>query len=661
MDPLKVLFLLFLLQSLSVVRCNPLLSFALPHKNNLANLLINVTQDQEVSVGRSCRASLVEFANGLRGDESNALFMFDSFAKMKPGLFSYQFTNFGNYRQCLKRTDPPARYVVLEIAVNSNDTEYFLGPLGKRHYQYHKPLVAICVPGACSESDVSSVVTSQLVSSLAHPYSLRVLTSELKGEEQFTEHTHLRYFCRLTLAAIVSLNVVSTILLRWSRVKNTTHKIISCFDLVKNTEQIFQEPSASQARTQLFNGVRVVWTLSAMCPHHLLAFTQATKPYHQTINHSILPKYSMVKVSQIVCLVPIYNAILSSALIVISWHSQFKSKKGKVSFFSFINVRLWRIYPNIIAYFLIIGSFPLTNFSSGPLVNYLQKSLIDLLLNHWWRQILLISCFQPISQMAMAIGWFISVDTQLYAASFIVVYFFFNKPKLGVFLAIVMFKVGLIVHWFHLSLKNVTPTQPFFTTRFDQIEDNYQFAYFHIANYVSLYPIGLLLGFLITHKVEISKGTRDKIWWLSVTCICFVSLIPPMIYDVEGKASVTRKVELIATVFMRPIFGAANCALLYYYHLTPSSLVTRFLSCSILRICSRLNFSFFVVHPFLIIFQFAFDVEAKNYNLIDATQMYLCTLLASLPLAYLLFVLVEQPFNLVRQSLFKSRGQIKVN
>ena len=157
------------------------------------------------------------------------------------------------------------------------------------------------------------------------------------------------------------------------------------------------------------------------------------KPYFHGIADSTFSSYLIVKCLQTISIFAIFNAILSSTLILISWQFEFKSKNGKVSFFPFMINRLWRIYPTVIAYFLIIGSFPLISSSGGPLMNYMQKGSVNLLIEHGWKQLLFISCFQPFKQMLMPIGWFISVDTQLYCLSFIVVYYMFNRPKLGLF------------------------------------------------------------------------------------------------------------------------------------------------------------------------------------------------------------------------------------
>ena len=196
---------------------------------------------------------------------------------------------------------------------------------------------------------------------------------------------------------------------------------------------------------------------------------------------------------------------------------------------SLSSLTFWRIYPTVIAYFLIIGSFPLISSSGGPLMNYMQKGSVDILIEHGWKQLLFISCFQPFKQMLMPIGWFISVDTQLYCLSFIVVYYMFNRPKLGFFLAFLMSAIGLVVHWIYLTLTGASPTIPLFTMKFDQFESMLELVYINTANmfYVSPYAICLILGYFIVHKIEAPKDLLDKIWWTALTAISFVMALYP--------------------------------------------------------------------------------------------------------------------------------------
>ena len=186
--------------------------FGLPHKSAFVELL-NKLAYSKITMSPICRRSLVNFAQGLRENEVNSLLMFDSFAKMRPGLFSYRFTDFGHYEQCLHQTRPQARYVVLEVDVNSNDTKFYLNPIGRRHFAFQKPLIAICIPGVCSEDDVTNMLNSQSVSSIMHPYKLRVFTSELPGEEQFADHKTLRTASCTILMLVVLLSLVCTSLI----------------------------------------------------------------------------------------------------------------------------------------------------------------------------------------------------------------------------------------------------------------------------------------------------------------------------------------------------------------------------------------------------------------------------------------------------------------
>ena len=627
-----------------------LYSLALPHKDSLADLLDRVT---DVSIGQRCRESLVEFADGLRANERNALVMLDSFAKMKPGLFSHQFTDFGNYQQCLTKTDPPARYVVLEIAVDCNGTEYFLEPADQEHYLFQKPLAAICVPGACSESDVSSVVTSQLVSSLAHPYSLRVLTSELKDEDQFTEHVFLRHFCRLVLFSIVAFNLVSTYLVMVSPLYSS-HKIISNFNLLQNTRDLFKDPHPSEERTLFLHGTRVTFLFGGILTHFFCFLSPAVKPYFHSIYASVLSSEFLTKLFQVLCSSMQANIQLSSILIVVSWAAVFKWKKGNVSFSMYLFNRLFRTLPVVTAWALIVGSLPWSTSLGGPLMNYIQKTSVHLLVTNGWKQFAFISYLDNIDKMFMPIGWFISVDTIIYAASYPVVYFMFNRPKLGVYLALLMWLGGMVIHWAHIWTSGAPSFFFHSLARFHEVYNSVEKWHFSPNNYIALYAIGLLFGFCLVNKVELFKGRSTKFYAISLTLAHLVRVIPSLLYDAHGRTQLSRTMKTNLDVLLRLIIFSADLSILYYFWLYPSSFLSKILSSKPMVVISRITFSTFVIHPLFMILQFAMDTETK-YSLWEICIRFVFTSYLSLIAGYLLYIFVECPFNRLRFSMSKGR------
>ena len=626
-----------------------LYSFALPHKNGLVDLLGQVT---DVSIGQRCRESLVEFADGLRANERNALVMLDSFAKMKPGLFSHQFTDFGNYQQCLTKTDPPARYVVLEILVNSNDTKYFLDPIARRHIWIQNPLVAVCVPGTCSESDVSTVITSQLVASLTNPYSLRVLTSELLGEDQFTDHVYLRYFSRFVLVSILLMSVVSTLLVHLLPKKFAKHKVLSSFDLVTNAAILFLDPDQNYVRTQFFNGFRFFFNLISITVHIIIGVSPALLPYYFSIFGLFSSHKKAMKATQIFGSLTLLNAILASLLNVISSKGEFRRQS---SFISYVHNRLWRIWPASIATLLLLGSFPWISSGGGPVMNHMQKVALDMLAKDGWRQLAFISCFQPLRELVMTIGWFISVDMQMYIISFPILYFMSKRPKVGLYLAYLMILGGIICNFVHLIINlDEGPSLFVWTTKFDQMTRTVHTIYFHPSNYISTYGVGFIFGYLIAYRVEVTRQVQQKICLASFLASALLYPLPAVVYYASGESILSRTLDALFASIFRPMLTAAICAQIYYLWHNPSDLLAQFLSSKIFVIASRMSFSVYLVHPIQIMFLLTSDVEAKHYDLSEIVIRGIYITFTSIFFGFLMFVLVECPFSRLRTTLFRS-------
>lgn len=637
---------------------NLLFSFALPHKDSLVNLLYRVTSDADsVSISKMCRKSLIDFAEGLKGNDINSLLMLDSFSKVKPGLFSYQLTDFGHYSQCLTKIDPPARYVLLQVNhVNSSDIKNsILSEIGERHFEYHKPLLAICLPGSCSESDVSLLLQTSAVEAL-DPYKFTLFTSQLRGEDQLNHHQrYLRFIARLALAAIVFVNLLSTLLVNFGPEEYRRRQIYSSFDLIQNTRELLrQQSNPSQREAQFFCGIRSIFLLFSIHIHHFVPMSPASKPYFHSIIQSLYMWSPFLKLTQLLSVLTLLNLILSSALNVISWKNNTKS--GETIYLSkYIFYRSFRMYPTILASFLFIASFPLFSYSTGPLMNYTQKVSIDLLVNHGWKQLLFISSFQPIDQMVLPIGWFMSTDMQLYFLAFFIVRCMLTRPKVGFYLALVMMTLGLIVHWIYLWAIDASPTLHVPMTRFHLNEQLFETVYMNSLNYISSYAIGLLLGYLIAHRIVASRKNGRIIFYLSSVLFALVVPIPGLIYDQEGFPRVNRTLELIAGVTVKPIACAALGGLFYFLWLNPRNIVNRVLSWRIFVILSRLSFSMFVIHPIQIVLLYASDSEAKVYNYNEIIIRSLFTLILCTFLSFWLFVLVENPFFKLRYLFIKSK------
>lgn len=631
-------------------------SIGWPLKHKFAAFLLDLNKDGHLFLDNSCRQQLFHFANGLKKNRQKSLRMYDSFAKFKPGLLSNRFTDFGHYEQCLKHTK--SRYVILQVDIEPGYEKIYFKKNSYRHFIFQKPIVAICVPSTCSESNVSSILKSHHVTSIIHPYKLQLVASELLGENSFDSHQTVRTISRLILLSIVTANIIATIFTKLRPIEASKYSIITCFDLIKNTKAIFQPIRPEHSRTTFFNGFRTMYLLFAISGHLLVPMSPALRPYYHPIIQSFLSDDIEIKSMQLYSFMISVNFVVSSALNVISWMPALEVRKGDISFISYLMIRVLRTYPVVITFLLLLGSFPWITSLGGPLTNYMQKTSIELMVKNGWKELLFISNFQHPNQMVIVVGWFISSDMQLYTFSFIIIYYLYKKPKIGITLGIISMISGILLQLIYLIKYDVSPTSFIINKQFHVVENLFQMTHTNSINYVSSYAIGLLFGYLIYCKLTMSLKLQRIIYWTSIISLVITSILPIIIYDTEGNTNYSRISELIFGIIYKPLICIALCALLYVCSLKciTSSWIIKFSSCNYITVISRLSFSMFLVHPIQILFLISSDREAVNYSQSDIKIQSLYIIITCFFYGYLMHVFVEAPFYRLTRMLSESKS-----
>ena len=144
-----------------------------------------------------CRKCLLEHSKGLFNDRYESLVMLDASAKLRSGLLQYRLVDFGHYEQCLHLTNSPARYLLLSLEVNISVTSVLTKYLRASYLEFASPVLALCIPSNCTESDISNVTSSQFIVNFNFPvHHIKLLTSQVGNEQYFTRHFAFPILCR---------------------------------------------------------------------------------------------------------------------------------------------------------------------------------------------------------------------------------------------------------------------------------------------------------------------------------------------------------------------------------------------------------------------------------------------------------------------------------
>lgn len=169
-------------------------SVAFPLRSPVISLLHGITGEAAIPITKTCRSSLIKFSHDLEHHETNAMHMLDSFGKFTPGILKKRrLSDFGHYEQCL--SVERARYLLLEyhwpapanidhlhVLFQENQTATTERSWMKDYSSKARtctmymvpPMIALCVPMECTNTDLQAVLDSSLIQNQTHPFKVRV-------------------------------------------------------------------------------------------------------------------------------------------------------------------------------------------------------------------------------------------------------------------------------------------------------------------------------------------------------------------------------------------------------------------------------------------------------------------------------------------------------
>ena len=630
---------------------------ALPHSSGVSRLAHEILQDPRVNLSTSCRSSLTEFSQGLIYGDERAYKILDSFAKFRSGFLENQrFVDFGHYDQCL---DQKGRYVLLNIhfplpasrsfgqlkhATHQANSSGMVSMMSSSYLLFYTvtPLVGVCFPELCSQHDVHNIIESDLITKFTHPLRLEVVSTEADtDEDRFPDHKLLRLISQIVILWLISMMLIGTYF-------PSQHFLLKHFDAKRNREKLFQE--SSNPRLNFFNGYKVCYLLTAIFGHLIIPITPSLHPFTMEIIHYILKTSFYAYQVKSAFSVVATNFMISASLSVVSWLPEIEKKKGRLSVVSFLFLRAIRTLPVTIFCMLIIYSFPLVSFRAGPLMNHIQKNLTGLCIENGWKDLIFVANTGNPVYNCSAISWYASADFQLYALSFFTLILLYKKPKLGIYFTFFQIFAGIIIQGFVIWYYDVSPSiTMFYTNDSQRMSHIFRTIYVQAYNNISVYAIGILLGYAIVKDVQIPEKWTKFCWILSTTLFLGSVILPGFLFDGLDFVG-SRFWEIVVGAFFKIGPSAGLAGLLFLCWVQPDSWLAKVLGAKSLAPIARLSYSAFMTHSFLIIFLMGIQREPFYMSHMEVTTKVLFICITSMPLAYFTYITVEAPFfNLVKE------------
>ena len=629
-----------------------------PHKQDVIQVLDDIVVVDKIKITAPCRIQLREFSAGLKTGNLSQMLMFDSFSK-PPGIMSSQGFNLGSHRQCLHQ----GRYVLFGIQFPLPDNESITKldhvegreewiSFWSRNIGFFRGFpfyAAICIPDACRDGDVREVFNSHVVNDRIEPLRL-----ELTISESFTDDIRITWMQigilliitqmaqSVMLATVINLVFPGTGIANW----------LKPFDAIRNIVHLVKDRDPKQRLTSAFDLLRVVYVLVAFFSTVLFGMSSVLLFRSQVFTASYTPL-----LAQFFKGIPAFtgfNLIIAASLSAYHWLTIMS--RDRVSFPKFAIIRIVRPLPVMLFMILFYSSLPLVPYQ-GPFSNVVQQDLADKCYNNGWRELLFISNLYPVTESCNVINWFLSVDTQLYLASFLILVIISKHQKAGLTILLAAIIAGTIGSGIY-SRSNDLPA--YLNLNIDQtykmISSMHKILY-HTIHHVAAYGIGMLLGYTLWKQEGRSRAVGSLGLLAAVTPIAAFAAFPALAYDEDYQFYFGPFAESVYTFTARPIASLCTAVMMYAVLNTDNKIIRYITESKIIVIMSRLSYCMLASHTIIINYVFA-TLETQLTTTIFLVITYLFVLVFGIILAAMLYLTVEAPWrNLMisRMSAVKSK------
>ncbi|XP_060531731.1 O-acyltransferase like protein-like isoform X2 [Cylas formicarius] len=622
--------------------------------NYLRFLKVRAFRIIDDSVGKNeCANNLKSFVADLaKFKNSWALKMLDASAKPQTGLLTGNIYQFGNFDECIaikadrgKYGTIAGQYCTVFLVPSQNysaDYSRFLNittlttwSVGKqpKGYQYTKILkniksnYGICIPKSCNAESLQEIWDhlERLFKLPAHATFNNDLCT-YKGKVALTYPFDGYIF--LFFAVIASLILLSTMydLLVHQYLDDPGINVWVSFSVYTNLKNLLRvSDPPSHDLLSCVAGLKVISMLWVVLGHRYIFSVLVGN-----VNANEIFLWNSRVASTLILAAPfsVDTFLLLSGLLLCRGYLKSVAASGRVSYVAFYAHRLLRLWPGLIACVL---------FNLG-VIKYLNDG-------PFWATLMHKACIEH--------SWYLAVDMQLYTASPLIMVNLCKYPKATAFAALCACALSAVYN-FVTTMKYQLGCDAF---DFDIV----YFDYIYQPTYARLCPwvFGVLLGYVLfnVEQVKVPKGLAMLMWTLAFTTISYLIYVHNIIesrpYD-----------DVAAAIFnscARPAWSVAISVIVFMCATGNGGLVQRFLSAKIFRFTSRISYSVFLVHIFVLMYISGGVRTISYFSNFTVIYQYFGDLFFIFVAALVWYAAFEAPFLVLAKIVFTSGETMSLN
>ncbi|XP_038590528.1 O-acyltransferase like protein-like [Micropterus salmoides] len=431
--------------------------------------------------------------------------------------------------------------------------------------------------------------------------------------------------------------------------RSCVYRYLQVFSLQTTTQGIFSTSSSIPGGGySCLNGIRVLSLLWIICGHSaqfpVINNLDNYKNWKNTVESS--PLYVLTISGPVFLAVDTFLLLggLLSARSLLGSINRAEDNLSTSLVANYLFKRIKRIQPlHMFIMSLTIGLISLVQW--GPYWFPFIDTVMDCK-TYWWANLLLIGNLLPVHEICIPWTWYLSLDFQCYATTPLLVYFY--RLNRGVFAVVSggLLLMTTVTSAVITALLQLPVFQP------STLKSENYVLYYYVKPYTRYGPflIGVLTGIYLTTKKH--QLLKQK-WQAILGWFCCLSLMAVLV----GLAYILRETPAYPSVphalyqgLHRQLWALAVTWIILACEEGYGGFIKSLLSLGVWVPLSNISFACYLTHPVFIILYIGLQETPLHYTDINFMYLFLGHLVLTLVISYVLTVLVEKPYLLLKWS-----------
>ncbi|CAH0392931.1 unnamed protein product [Bemisia tabaci] len=612
------------------------------------------------SLSPQCHNAVISFQNATMKRAPWALQMLDASSKIPSGLLFGNVVDLGNYDECLAiRSDgftdhghSLGKYCLISATFNKTSKDDREHPLTLKDLTGEWTW-SVCVPAACSESDVRKQLELSLqniAGRIQNVYCMGLLgTAGLPVASWFMIYFTSGYVAFILMATWMELKSIKI-------PHQPTNSVILSFSLIRNGEALLKTTPPGLMLDSI-QGIRVLSTLAVFFYHQAVFYNYAANINHSEVFHKLT--HNVLGVTQLNGVLAVDCFFLMGGTVLAFGFLRERKAHIQFSYFKHALYRYLRITP-VYFYVILIDMTVFYDIGSGPFWNTFAAGLKESCRNYWWANVLYINDYYNGGGACLGYTWYLGADMKFYLVAPLFLFALLKDRRCGIIL-IIFTCLASCAYIFSMTYIHDYPWTLTINVDYRDAEKGHYQNDIYLPAHARLSPymIGLLLGYLLNRhkeeKIEMSYWTRAFGWTIAI--IVLVSIPYGLAYYYWFGSG-----PLLSALYSslhRPLFVLAISWIIFVSDQGYGGPINAFLSSKPFQILSRLSFSFYLIHSFCMEYDYGTKRTAGYFSYYNMLQASIFHIIILLPFAAVLSLTLEYPIiHLSKLLLTKKRAEI---